>query len=151
MKNPKNFIKKYSPKIYELIILFLTGGIIGSIIDTAYRSLYAHHFVHKSYIGEILGIPFPFMPVYAVGLVLVYLVSTYLKEYPIIIRTFLYAAGFTMIEYLAALLITHTLGIKLWDYSDMPYNYQGRIALLHTAYWTILGLTTEKIIRHYKK
>lgn len=143
--------RDYKLKILQLATFFFMGSIIGSLIDTVYRSMIDGHWSYQSYFGQLLGLPVPFMPVYGLGLVLLYLLITYLRERPLLIRIFIYAVCFTMLEFIGGAFTQATLGMRLWDYSNNPLNFQGHVDILHTLYWILLGLATEKIIQFHKK
>lgn len=42
-------------------------------------------------------------------------------------------------EYLVSLVGELILHVKWWDYSEMPFNLNGRICLLYTIFWGVLG------------
>ena len=45
----------------------------------------------------------------------------------------------TVIEYIAGLIFIKGMKIKLWDYSNEPFNLQGIICLRFSIIWTVLA------------
>lgn len=43
-------------------------------------------------------------------------------------------------EYLMGLFYEHGLGVRFWDYSQLPLNLNGKVCLLFSACWTVLAL-----------
>lgn len=46
----------------------------------------------------------------------------------------------TLIEFVAGLIINIWLGLNVWDYSDMPYNFMGQICLVYSNLWFFISL-----------
>ena len=45
----------------------------------------------------------------------------------------------TVVEYVVHYVYEEILGVSIWDYSDVPYNVNGRICLTFTFFWFILS------------
>lgn len=52
----------------------------------------------------------------------------------------------SIIEYLCSYGQELAFGSRSWDYSDMPFNINGRICLLYSVFWGILGILWIKKI-----
>ena len=50
------------------------------------------------------------------------------------------------VEYVCSWLQELVLGTRSWDYSHMPFNLNGRICLLYSTFWGILGVLWIKDI-----
>ena len=46
----------------------------------------------------------------------------------------------TLVELIAGLILNMWLGLNLWDYSNMPYNFMGQICLLYSILWFLISL-----------
>ena len=49
-------------------------------------------------------------------------------------------------EYLCSWVQEMWIGTISWDYSDIPFNLNGRTSLLHCSYWGIAGILYIKFI-----
>ena len=53
---------------------------------------------------------------------------------------------FTLFEYMVSLLLEIIFGLRWWDYSNDFLNIQGRVSLMYTIFWGLIGLIMlEKI------
>ncbi len=46
----------------------------------------------------------------------------------------------TAVEFIAGMVVNVWLGLNVWDYSKLPYNFKGQICLLFTNIWFFLSL-----------
>ena len=122
----------------HLSFLFIFGSILGWILELFFRRI-----VHKKWVnpGFLKG---PYLPIYGIGIVILYIVAS--VELPIDSKVATYilktlAIGFLMtaVEYVGGVIFIKKMEVKLWDYSDRLYNYQGLICPLFSAIWTFLG------------
>lgn len=44
----------------------------------------------------------------------------------------------TGIEFAVGCVVNLTLGLKVWDYSKMPFNILGQVCLLYSVFWGVL-------------
>ena len=123
--------------IFNYLLLFIIFSIIGGIIDTAYVS-----FVRRKFSSQCFAWKF-FAAIYGFGgLIFVALTET-IKDLNMIYRLAIYAAALTMVEYIGSWICEKTINRKIWDYSHLPFNFQGRISLQHTAFWIFLSAIGE--------
>ena len=47
---------------------------------------------------------------------------------------------FTVFEYLVSLIFEEIFGLRWWDYSNDFLNIQGRVSLMYTIFWGLIGL-----------
>jgi len=52
------------------------------------------------------------------------------------------AAIITVVEFLVGLVVNVWLGLHVWDYSRLPYNFMGQICLLYANIWFLLSLAS---------
>ena len=81
----------------------------------------------------------PLCPVYELGAVLILALPPYVLSRPLLLFPCA-AALATGAEYATALFYDKAAGVCFWDYSQRPWNLQGRVCLLFSAAWGALSL-----------
>lgn len=61
---------------------------------------------------------------------------------PLFVRAAAYMLLIFAVEYFSGLLFV-AMGLKIWDYSHLPYNLHGQITLLYAPFWYGLGFACE--------
>ena len=120
---------------YKLFWVFFIGSFLGVIIEMLYCYIQNGHF--ESRVGLIWG---PFNLVYGFGAVAL---SFFLYKYRNRSTFYSFGGGFivgSVIEYLCSFFQELLFGSVSWDYSSMPFNLNGRICLLYSIFWGILGI-----------
>lgn len=125
-----------------LAFLFFIGSLTGWVLEFFFRNLRSRH---EKWInpGFCTG---PYVPLYGVGLCVLYLLAS-LEKYNLIRNPFLnkaalfvaMAVGMTAIEYIAGILCLKIIKVRLWDYSDLPGNIQGIICPQFSLVWSLFG------------
>ena len=132
-KNKKEFkILGYS--IWKILAYFIVYSIIGFIIETIYGIITKG--VIESRQGFVYG---PFCPIYGVGAVTMILFLHYFNKN----TGRLFVGGFlvgSVVEYLISFFGEVILNLKWWDYSDRPFNLNGRICIYFSVIWGILAV-----------
>ena len=139
---------KVTAAFLVLTFLFSVGSMVGWVIELLFRRFISNKNPERKWInpGFLVG---PYLPLYGFGLTGLFVMSLlpYVgrdinDEFTVgqIILTIL-AMGLmmTVIEYIAGLIFIKGLKVKLWDYSDEPFNLQGIICLRFSIIWTILA------------
>ena len=80
----------------------------------------------------------PLCPVYGLGALFILAISPLLDRFPILLMVGAGAAA-TGAEYLLGWVYEDILGVQFWDYSHLPLNVNGKVCLLFSAAWGILG------------
>ena len=114
----------------EIIVLFFTYSFIGWLWETCYCSIKDHHFAYR---GFLFG---PYCPVYGFAVTTI-LITTYPFQDNIFL---LFVVGFivaSIFEYVASWLLEKLFHMKLWDYSHLKGNIQGRVAPQISFFWGI--------------
>lgn len=98
----------------------------------------------------------PYLPLYGFGLTILYLLAgleKYISIDNILIRESLLfivmSLAMTVIEYIAGEIFIIRMNIKLWDYSQLKFNYKGIICLRFSFFWTLLGAVYYFLIHPY--
>ncbi|MBS3125393.1 hypothetical protein J4211_04055 [Candidatus Woesearchaeota archaeon] len=112
------------------LALFIVFGILGWIVDTAYRSYDAGKYHPHTMIPG-------FSIIYGLGGVLLLMLFKY-TQLPVIADIVVGGTATTTLEFIGGWFCHKVLARKMWDYSEHPYNYYGYIDAEHTIYWFIL-------------
>ncbi len=108
----------------ENAVIFSTGAVGYGLIEVAFR-----------------GITHPSM-LLAGGISLISLgaVNRRMRGQPLLFRGVAGSAVITSVELLFGEIFNRLLGLKVWDYSAMPLNFQGQICLPFSLIWGFLSL-----------
>ena len=122
-------------KLLYFMFLFFVGSILGYFLELFYRRIR-----HKKWInpGFFVG---PYLPIYGSGLCIISLIYNELSIVNLsgFVIILLIGISMTLIELITGLIFLKFGGIRLWDYSNMKYNYQGIICIRFFLIWMVLG------------
>lgn len=124
----------------EIIVYFFTYSVIGWLWETVYCSLKDHHYDYR---GFLFG---PYCPVYGFAVTTI-LICTYRVQDNLLL---LYIVGFvvaTVFEYFASVFLEYVFHMKLWDYSHLWGNLQGRVAPGISLFWGLGVVLLVKIVQ----
>ena len=121
----------------KLLILFLIGGAVYALIEIAWRG-YTHisMFVAGGICFVLVGGINNFFP-WSLG---------------IIQQTAIAAAVITATELIFGLVLNVWLGLDVWDYSALPFNFMGQISLLYFVLWmplSVIAILLDDWLRHF--
>ena len=134
--------KTTKEKIIDYIAYFFIYSFLGWIIETIYAFIIHGTFVKR---GFLFG---PICPIYGFGAVILLLVTK--KMYGKPFQKFLIATVlFTVFEYLVSLIFEEIFGLRWWDYSNDFLNIQGRVSLLYSIFWGIIGVILLEKLHPY--
>ena len=131
-KNKKFTIMGLS--VWRIMAYFVIYSVVGYIIETIFGIITKG--VWESRQSFLYG---PFCAIYGLGAaIMIMFLHKYSKNY-----TRLFIGGFivgSIVEYLVSWIGELLLGVKWWDYSDMPLNINGRICVYFSIFWGFLAL-----------
>ena len=113
-------IKNYLIKELILLIIF---GISYCGIEILYRG-YTH--ISMFFAGGLCA-------------VLIGMINEITPKMNIILQMFIGAVIVTIIEFFSGYIINIILGLNVWDYSNLMFNYKGQISLIFTVIWFFLS------------
>lgn len=120
--------------LWKIIAFFIIYSILGYIIETIFGLVTKG--VLESRKNFLHG---PFCCIYGIGgLVVVLGLQRFKKN-----NYTIFAGGFiigSIVEYLISLIGELIFHIKWWDYSDMPFNINGRICIAFSFLWGMLAI-----------
>lgn len=143
--NKKEYVQEYENEeekpfafgfcFTKLFYLFVIGSILGTIFETVWALFAEGHFEVR--VGMVYG---PFIPVYGGGAC--FLTAVLYKLYKlsdtlIFVISAVVGAGF---EYFCSWFQEAVFGTISWDYSNTPFNIDGRTNLMYALIWGFLGL-----------
>ena len=126
---------------HKLFWVFFIGCFAGVIIEMIW-CLFRHGYI-ESRSGLIWG---PFNLVYGFGALFL---DIALYKYRNRSKIYSFIGGFitgSVIEYVCSFVQEMLFGSTSWDYSNVPFNINGRICLLYSIFWGILGVVWIKVI-----
>lgn len=127
--------------LHNIFYIFLFGCFFGWIVEGIWSLLKRGILINHS--ALIIG---PFNIVYGVGAIVLTLCLYKLKDKGYIS---IFGASFaigTVLEYVMSFLMEKIVGFVAWNYSKKPFNINGRVCLLYSAFWGILGIVWIKLV-----
>ncbi len=109
----------------KCVVLALIGGLVYYVIEVLWRG-------RSHWTMAVLG---------GLCFVLCGLINEPMpREVPLWKQMVLCSAVITMMELAAGLILNEYLGLGIWDYSQMPFNFLGQICLPYTVLWLFLSV-----------
>ena len=128
--------------LFEILTYFIIYSVLGWIMESIVRSICEKKIINT---GFFKG---PCCPIYGIGAIIMFLFLDSFENKPILIF-FLSTIILTLWEYLVGVLLEKLFNTKYWDYSDQKFNFQGRICLVNSICWGILGVVFIKYIHPF--
>ena len=125
--------KSTKDKIIDYISYFFIYSFLGWIIETIYAILINGYFVKR---GFLYG---PLCPIYGFGAVVLILSTKKLYKKPFL-KFLIATIAFTLFEYMVSFILEMLFGLRWWDYSNDFLNIQGRVSLLYSIFWGVIGV-----------
>ena len=113
-------IKNYLIKELILLIIF---GITYCGIEILYRG---RTHISMLFVGGLCA-------------VLIGMINEITPKMNIFLQMFIGAVIVTIIEFFSGYIINIILGLNVWDYSNLLFNYKGQISLIFTVIWFFLS------------
>ena len=135
IKNKEDQPFAYGLCFSKLFWLFFIGSFFGTVLETFWAILIDGHFEVR--VGMVTG---PFIPVYGGGAVAITLCLYKLYKMNSLIIFLVSAVIGSAFEFLCSYFQEMILGTISWDYSDTPFNIDGRTNLSYGIIWGLLGL-----------
>lgn len=125
----------------KIVWIFLICCVTGFIVETIWC------FIRHGYIESRKSLVYgPLSVAYGMGGVILTLVLYKLRDaslWKIFLTSFLVG---TVTEYICSLGQEIVFGSVAWDYSNVPLNINGRVCLLYSLFWGVLGILWIKIL-----
>lgn len=147
MSNEQNENKKerrpFAPGLCfsKLVWVFLISCVVGFLVETMW--CYIRHGYIESRQSLVNG---PLSVAYGMGAVVLTMALYKFRNsqwWKIFLVSFVVG---TVTEYICSLGQELVFGSVAWDYSNVPLNINGRVCLLYSVFWGILGIAWIKLI-----
>lgn len=135
-------MKKFNS--YNLFYIFIIASILGWGIEGVYTLIKKGVLINHS--ALVIG---PFNIVYGISACVLSIILSKYKDDSFIKIFIISFIGGTILEYLLSLSMELLLGFTAWDYSHKFLNINGRVALVYSIYWGILGVLWIKLCYSY--
>lgn len=132
---------KRKMSFYEMFYTFLIGCFFGWIVEGLWSLIAKHVLINHT--SLVIG---PFDLVYGIAAVVLTMVLYRLKNksnFEVFCISF--ATG-SILEYILSYVMEITFGFVAWNYKMKPFNLNGRICLMYSIFWGILGVIWIKIV-----
>lgn len=134
-------MKSEKLNFYDLFYIFIIGCFFGWIVEGLWTLLKKGLIVNHS--ALVIG---PFNIVYGIGGVILTLMLYKIKDqnpFKIFVTSFITGS---ILEYIMSFMMEYLLGFVAWDYSSKFMNVHGRICLVYSIFWGVLGILWIKAI-----
>ena len=128
--------------VIDLLTYFLVYSFLGWCIESIYKSFYEKKLVNS---GFLYG---PFCPIYGCGAIIMCIFLEDVSSKPFIT----FCLGFVVLsiwEYTVGVFLEKVFHRKYWDYSNYKFNLQGRVCLLNSIFWGLLGVLFIDVIHPF--
>lgn len=120
--------------IWRILAYFIIYSVVGYIIESVFSIITKGTWESRQ--SFLYG---PFCAIYGLGAcIIIIFLHKYSKKY-----NTLFLGGFiigSITEYIVSWIGELMLGVKWWDYSNMPLNINGRICVYFSIFWGFLSL-----------
>ncbi len=114
-------------------LAFFIYSVLGWIIEVIFVFTFTKKLLNR---GFLIG---PYCPIYGVAALSMHFLLIEFIKYPILI--FILAALLVVtIEFITSYTLEKIFKTRWWDYSQLPFNIEGRVCLIHAILFGILGL-----------
>ncbi len=130
----------------RVLMRFLIFALIGLLIEVFFGA--AGNLIKMNW--NMRGSTSPWMMLdYGLFGIILMPVAKPLKRWsvPLFARAFFYMLVIFLVEYVSGVIFHFGLGLRVWDYSHMPYNLHGQIALYFAPGWYALGFVAEYLYK----
>lgn len=118
---------------YFIFMNFYIFSFFGWIYESAFVSIRDRKLINRGFLAG------PLLPLYGTGATLVYVLLRPFEKHPSLLFIFGMVIA-TVTEYIVAIFLEKLTHAKWWDYSNEPYNFQGRVALIPSLFWGFLSI-----------
>jgi len=130
---------EHAYSVPNLIIMFCMYAMAGWFVEFSFYGATNGIFVNRGFLH------LPLLPIYGFGAIAVTLIFRKNQD-NVFIKS---AIIVSILEYLTSLILEKMYGYRWWDYSDNPWNINGRICLLNSLMFGLGGYLIAKFISPY--
>lgn len=133
-------------KIEKYIVFFYIYAFLGWIVDVSICFVSDGTLTNRGFLYETI------CPMYGYAALVLIVLSkskTMKGTNGFIKKIILATLWCSVLEYLTATILWHLFHLKWWDYSNEPYNLQGRICLAASLFWGVLSVLFMKVLHPF--
>ena len=127
---------------YQIFLLFIFYSFVGWICEVAYCSISQRRFVNR---GFLYG---PICPIYGCGAIIIFSFLMPLSD-NLILLFFASMILTTILEYFTSWVMEKLFATKWWDYSNYKFNIHGRVCLLNSVLFGIMGIVAVHFVHPF--
>ena len=127
---------------YQIFLLFIIYSFIGWFCEVLYCSISQKKFVNR---GFLYG---PICPIYGCGGIMIFAFLMPLSD-NIFLLFFASMIVTSAIEYFASWVMEKLFDAKWWDYSNYRFNIHGRICLLNSTLFGVMGVVAVRFVHPF--
>lgn len=126
------------------VLYFFVYAFLGWVLETIYCVVTLGVFNKR---GFLYG---PICPIYGFGAIILITCLENIKTNKIG-KFFISLIAFTTFEYVVSVVLESLFGLRWWDYTNEPFNFQGRISLAFSIAWGVIGVVFIEEIHPFVK
>ncbi len=119
---------------------FFVYSFFGCGLETVYALITSGELMSRK-----VSLLFPLCPVYGLGAIAIILATRKVKG-KILPVFFIGMVAATTVEFIMDVVYRDVLGVPIWNYSNQPFNLQGRICLPFALAWGLLAVGLVKYL-----
>ena len=127
-------------QICYIFLIFFSYSIFGWLVECIFCTIINKKLTYDR--GFLLG---PYCPIYGWGALYMYFFLSKYKEDPFTLFV-MAMVGTTVLEYVTSYMMEKLFKARWWDYSKRKFNIEGRVCLLNSFLFGILGLAFIYVI-----
>lgn len=116
----------------QIVLSFFVYSFLGWVCETIYCSVPKRGFVNRGFLSG------PICPVYGFGALLVLFLLAPAARWPVVLF-FMAMLVTSALEYLTSVILERLFHTKWWDYSGHRFHIKGRVCLLNSVLFGLLG------------
>lgn len=123
-------------------LLFMIYSIAGWIIEVIFCGIQHHKFIDR---GFLLG---PYCPIYGVASIFMILaLNRWQDDWSVLFIMSIFITS--LVEYITSYIMELIFHTRWWDYSSKSFNVNGRICLVNSLLFGVLGLILLKLVNPF--
>lgn len=124
------------------VVYFFIYAILGWFCEVIYCAIIDRQIENRGFLHG------PYCPIYGFGATIVLYLLTPLASSPVLLF-FAAVIACSVLEYFTGWAMEKIFHMRWWDYSKLPYNLHGRVCLLNSALFGILGLALVYLVHPF--
>lgn len=130
--------------ILKYLFIFALFSLVGWLLEVIYRSTINKKFINPGFMTGCV------LPLYGFGVVILNILCSYFNNinsnHKLLLIFIISMIILTLLEYITGVIMINVFHVKLWDYSNVKFNYKGIICLQFSIIWGLLATIFYKVI-----